>query len=45
MAQIARGVRSGDGVVQAGDRICAAAVELLERRAEAESRSLIVGVG
>jgi GAF domain-containing protein len=35
MAQIARGVRSGDGVVQAGDRICAAAVELLEGRAEA----------
>jgi GAF domain-containing protein len=35
MAQIAREVRSGDDVAQAGDRICAAAVDLLDGHAEA----------
>jgi GAF domain-containing protein len=35
MARIVRDVRSGDDVGQAGDRICAAAVELLGGQAEA----------
>lgn len=35
MAQIAREVQSGDDVAQAGDRICAAAVNLLGGHAEA----------